>query len=165
MKNEYKVTKELMMSWAKEYHLHGAASIIFFILHCFIGVCGLCLLLLNIFIGDWRYYFLAAVALFISIFRLLFSRFFVLKNRYKIYSKTYGVTEWMRTTEFTDEAIVITDHTAVNQVHYENIEKIKEMGNCVILFLNHNMGVRIYKDAFVEGTWEECREKINAKRE
>ncbi|MBE6662212.1 MAG: YcxB family protein [Ruminococcaceae bacterium] len=81
-----------------------------------------------------------------------------------MFSKTYGVTEWMRTTEFTDAAIILTDHTTVNQVRYENIEQIKEKGNCVMIYLNHNMALRIYKDAFVEGTWEACIEKIEAMR-
>ena len=30
MKNEYKITKDLIKSWAKEYQIHGAADIFFF---------------------------------------------------------------------------------------------------------------------------------------
>ena len=42
--------------------------------------------------------------------------------------------------------------------------EIKEKNNGVIIFLNHNTAIRLYKDAFVEGSWEECKEKINAMR-
>ena len=27
--------------------------------------------------------------------------------------------------------------------------------------MNNNIAIRLYKDAFVEGTWEECKKKIN----
>ncbi len=164
MKNEYKITKELMMSWAKEYHLHGKVQIFNFILYCLLLVCGVAMLLFNLVVGEWIYYYLAGLSLFVSIFQLFFSRFVVWKKRYKMFSKTYGVTEWMRTTEFTDEAIILTDHTSVSHIQYENIENIKEKGNRVMIYLNHNMALRIYKDAFIEGSWEECLEKIEAMR-
>ena len=37
MKNQYKITKDLMKTWAKEYHLHGAANVILFILMYLFG--------------------------------------------------------------------------------------------------------------------------------
>ena len=46
---------------------------------------------------------------------------------------------------------------------YENIQKIKNNGNAVTILFNNNIGLRIYKDAFVEGSWEEFKEKISAK--
>ena len=68
----------------------------------------------------------------------------------------------MRTIEFLDDEIVLTDHTSVSKFQYSNIEKIKEKNNVVMIFMNHNLALRLYKDAFVEGSWEECKEKINS---
>ena len=151
------------MSWAKEYHLQGTSNIILFLLWCVVGVSALAMIiLLSLLGGDWLDWYLAILFLALSVFKLFFSRFLVYANRYKLLSKTYGVTEWIRSTEFGDEEITLCDHTSVTKFKYNNIKKIKEKNNVVMIFLNHNMALRIYKDAFVEGSWEECKEKINS---
>ena len=81
-----------------------------------------------------------------------------------MYSQTYGVSEWIRSTEFTDDEIVLTDHTSVIKLQYANIQAIKEKGNVVMIFLNNNLAIRLYKNTFVEGSWDACKEKINALR-
>ena len=163
MKNEYKITKKLMMSWAKEYHLQGAANIILFVLWCVVGIIGLGLIILfSVIGGEWINWYLSILFLFLSVFKLFFSRFVVWSKRYKLYSTTYGVNEWMRTTEFLEDEIVLTDHTSVSKLKYTNIKKIKEKNNIVMIFMNNNMALRLYTDAFVEGSWEECKDKINS---
>ena len=152
-----------MMSWAKEYHLQGAANIILFVLWCVVGIIGLGLIILfSVIGGEWINWYLSILFLFLSVFKLFFSRFVVLSKRYKLYSTTYGVNEWMRTTEFLEDEIILTDHTAVSKLKYTNIKKIKEKNNIVMIFMNNNMALRLYKDAFVEGSWEECKQKINS---
>jgi hypothetical protein len=74
------------------------------------------------------------------------------------------VTEWIRTTEFKDDEIVLTDYNSVCKLRYENIKRISENGNHVIIYFNDNLSARLYKDAFVDGIWEECKAKINALR-
>ena len=158
MKNEYKITKDLIKSWAKEYHIHGAANIFLFILWCIVGVIGFFGLIFSVAMSlDWKIIYLYALMLIIAIFKLFIQRFIVWSKRYKLYSTTYGVTEWMRTTEFLDDEIVLTDHTSVTKFKYSNIQRIKEKGNVVMIFMNNNMALRLYKDAFVEGSWEECK--------
>ena len=158
MKNEYKITKDLIKSWAKEYHIHGAANIFLFILWCIVGVIGFFGLIFSVAMSlDWKIIYLYALMLIIAIFKLFIQRFIVCSKRYKLYSTTYGVTEWMRTTEFLDDEIVLTDHTSVTKFKYSNIQRIKEKGNVVMIFMNNNMALRLYKDAFVEGSWEECK--------
>ena len=158
MKNEYKITKDLIKSWAKEYHLHGAANIFLFTLYCVAGVLGFSGLIFSIAMSlDWKIIYLYALMLILAIFKLFIQRFIVWSNRYKLYSTTYGVTEWMRTTEFLDDEIVLTDHTSVTKFKYSNIQRIKEKGNVVMIFMNNNMALRLYKEAFLEGSWEECK--------
>ncbi len=165
MKNEYKITKELMKSWAKEYHLHGAANIVGFIIWCVLGVIGIAGLIFSIALyRDWFPIYMFSLFTFVAFFKLFLARFFVWSKKYKLYSTTYGVTEWMRTIEFLDNEIVFTDHTSVCKLQYGNIEKIKEKNNVVMIFMNNNTALRLYKDAFVEGSWEECKQKINSMR-
>ena len=163
MKNEFKVTKKLMMSWAKEFHLIGAANIVLFILWCIVGAIGLAMIiLLSIFGGEWINWYISILFLLLAVFKLFFSRFIVMSNRYKLIAKTYGVTEWIRTIEFTDDEIISTDHNSVVKYQYTGIKKIKETKDSVLIIFNTNLGVRIYKDAFIEGSWEECKNKLES---
>ena len=165
MKNKYKITKDLIKSWAKEYHIHGAVNIFLFILWCVVGVIGLLGLTFSIAMSlDWKIIYLYALMLIIAIFKLFIQRFIVWSKRYKLYSTTYGVTEWIRTTEFLDDEIVLTDHTSVSKFKYSNIQKIKEKNNVVMIFMNNNMALRLYKDSFVEGSWKECKNMILGKK-
>ena len=163
MKNQYKITKDLMKTWAKEYHLHGAANVILFIMWCVLGVMGIVALIVSITLhSEWIVIYIFSFITISAVFKLFLARFFVWSQRYKLLSTTYGVSEWIRTTEFLDDEIILTDHTSVSKLKYSNIKTIKEKGNVVMIFMNNNMALRLYKDAFVEGSWEECKEKINA---
>ena len=108
--------------------------------------------------------YLYALMFLIAIFKLFIQRFIIWSKRYKLYSTTYGVTEWIRTTEFLDDEIVLTDHTSVSKFKYSNIQKIKEKNNVVMIFMNNNMALRLYKDSFVEGSWDECKQMILEKK-
>ncbi len=169
MKNEIRITKKEMMSWAKEYHIYGAVNIIFFSAWVLMGLFGITgLISLSVFTAkgvEFEFFIWYAYAFFllISVYKLFVSRFIFMANHYKTFSKMYGVTEWLRTVEFADEDIILTDHTSVTKILYGNIKKIKENKNTVMILLNNNSAIRLYKDRFVEGSWEECKEKINSK--
>ena len=78
MKNEYKITKDLIKSWAKEYHLHGTANIFLFILWCVIGIVGISGMIFSIVLhADWIVVYLYALMLIIAIFKLFIQRFIV----------------------------------------------------------------------------------------
>ena len=163
MKNQYKITKKLIMSWAMELHLYGVMNTVLFTVWCILGVIGVIGLILSVALDlDWMSVYLYSLIGFVAVFRLFISRFIISSRRYKMYSTTYGVTEWMRTIEFSDGEITVTDHMSVSKFSYGNIKKIKENGNTVMLFMNDNLALRLYKDAFVEGSWEECKQKIES---
>ena len=153
-----------MMSWAKEYHLRGAASIITFILWILVAIMGiLALVALMHTGGPWVRWYCSILFVLLATYKLFLARFVVSSNRYKLLSKTYGVTEWIRTTEFTEDAIVLTDHNSISKHQYSNINTIKEHNDAVTIFLNNNMALRIYKSTFVEGSWEECKNFLACK--
>ena len=47
---------------------------------------------------------------------------------------------------------------------YHNIKKVIEKGNVVLILFNDNIAFRLYKDAFIDGSWEECKELLNSKQ-
>ena len=154
-----------MMSWAKDFYLVRASDIILAILWSIVAFCGLTLLATNIIVGgDVLNWLLAFLFLFLSVYKLFFGRFVYISKRYKMFSKTYGVDEWLRTIEFTENEIVLTDHTTINKLQYCNIKKVIEKGNVILILLNDNIAFRLYKDAFVEGSWEECKKLLNSKQ-
>lgn len=164
MKNEYKITKELMKSWAKEYHLHGKANIILFALWCVLGGCGLLGLVIALSIyRDWLSICLFVLFLLVAVYKLFFARFIVWNQRYKVYSKAYGVSEWIRSYEFMEDCIIFTDHTSISKLKYDHIVGIKEKNNIAMILFHDNMAVRLYKNAFVEGSWEECKKMLVCK--
>ena len=164
MKNEYKITRDVMMSWSKS--IFGTATVAFSIFYCVIIFFSFALLGLLAFIRstDWKLWLMGIFILIFASYRLFFLRYYFFAKRYKILSKTYGVTEWIRTTEFNDDEIVLTDHNSVCKLKYKNIKRISDNGNNVIIYFNDNLSARLYKDAFVEGTWEECLAKIDSLR-
>ncbi len=163
MKNEHKITKELMMSWAKDYYLVRKRDIILFVLWSIVGICGLLLLMpLIMFGGEPTDWVLAILFIFFAIYKLFIGRFFYMSKRYKMFARTYGVDEWLRTIEFLDDEIVLTDHTTVNRLKYRNVKKVIEKKSVALILFNDDIAVRLYKDAFVEGSWEECKELLNS---
>ena len=91
MKNEYKITKELMVSWGKEIYLNGAFNIIMLFMWGFIALGGLYSVINRIiFGGDFLDWYISIFLLAIGIFKLFIQRYIIWANRYKVMSKTYG---------------------------------------------------------------------------
>lgn len=173
MKNEYKLTKDTMKSWAKGFHTNGMANIILFIISCYLLVACPMYFIEIYYIYGYYFVYIAEYLMLMSIFVVFtftsFHRIFIApsssyKKLYRSYAEIYGVSEWIRTTEFTDDEIVLTDHRNVYRYRYKSIRKIKERDNLVIIFLGSGGGLHLYKDAFVNGSWEECKKLISEKK-
>ena len=164
MKNEYKITKEEMVSWAKKMPLRGI-NIVLIILWGIVGLIGISLfVVLAQNGGKWISWLFAVYCVFASIFKIFFERFIAASNRYKMLSKTFGVPEWTRTIEFTEEEIILTDHTSLTRFQYHNVKEIIEKESLILLVMNNRLVLPLYKNAFVESNWETCKERIASKR-
>ena len=164
MPPKVRITKEEIVSWQKKIPQTGA-NIVLFILWVMIGLIGLYLLIILAQIGGtWIRWFTAVYCIFASVYGVFFRRFVVAVKRYKVLANTYGVPEWTRTIEFAEEEIILTDHTSTSRFQYKNIKKITEKDNFTILFMNDHLVLPLYKDTFVDGNWETCKERIASKR-
>lgn len=165
MKNEIKITKKLMMSWAKKPIFISPASVFRFALVCFCGLLSVLLLFVTVFLNlDWIYCYLSALLVVYYVYRIFILRFAIASKRYKILSKTYGVSEWILSFEFLENEIVASEHTSsITKYSYANIIKIKDLGADAIIVFDSKLGLRINKDSFTEGTWDECLELIESK--
>ena len=164
IKNEYTITRELMKRWAREDRFGNGVNILFFCMYVFTGAIGIAMLCLLFAVGgSGLHWYLAVFCIIFPAFRLTLVPYFAWTGKYKMMARTYGVDEWIRSAEFTDEEIIIKDHTSVMKFKYENVKELKEKGNEVRLVFNNRLLVIIYKDAFKNGSWEECRALIEAK--
>ncbi len=164
MKNEYRIDKKEIMSWQKKLPLTGV-NVLLFILWGFIGLIGISMLfVLARNGGRWISWLFAIYFVFASVYSIFFRRFVAAYNRYKMLSKTYGVPEWTRTIEFAEEEIIVSDHTSISRFQYNNIKKITEKNNVIVIFMSNHLLLPLYKDTFVEGNWEACKERIAAKQ-
>ena len=165
MKNEYAINKQEMMSWAKEVYFVGVASIVQLVLWIAVGLSGVGVLAFAAAVGaSWIFWYVGVMLIFLAVFRLVISRYIFFAKRYNLLSSIYGRTEWTRSVEFLADEIVLTDHTAVSRVSYDGISAIRERGRVVMIFFRNNAAIRIYKDAFTEGSWDECRAMLDAVR-
>ena len=160
MKNEYKVTKETVVSEAKGYHFRSISRVIFCVCWCIAGLYFGAMSVLFFAAGNWLYGAFGFLIVLFCAYKLFVFPVRYFSNKYKLLAAQYRTPEWTRTVEFSDEEIVYTDHKTSLKIKYTDIEKVKEKGNTVLLILGGHMLMRIYKDAFVEGSWEECKEKL-----
>ena len=165
MKNEYKVTKQLFMSWAKEMPTYGI-NMVFYVVWWIMTLGSVGMLMLCAYAdGSVLQWYTGILLLAICVFKLFFSRRLGAAKRYQFITKNIGVTEWTRTIEFTSDDIVLRDHTHFSNFKYKEIKKIIEKDDSVTIYFSGNYTLRLYKDAFIEGTWEDCKAKINEMRQ
>ena len=75
MINEYKITKQLMLSWAKEWYFIGKKSIFNFVILCLNGLIGILLtIILLISGGDIVKWCIAILCLFVFVFNFFFEQ-------------------------------------------------------------------------------------------
>lgn len=161
MKNEFTITKERMLSWAKPFPIYGTVNIIRFILWTVIGLVGAAMtVLLSLTEGKPHFWVFAILFVLLAVYKLFFEKYVMQLKRYKYFSKLYGVTEWSTSIVFGEREITLTEHTSVMTFRYDAITKIKEGKDAALVFFDCGTAVRVFKNAFTEGSWEECLAKI-----
>ena len=86
-----------------------------------------------------------------------------MSRRYKYLAKTYGIDEWISSVEFLNNEIIVTEHIKKESYQYENITQFTERKDYVVILINNSTGIIVYKNAFLDGSWEECKALLNSK--
>ena len=172
MRNEYTVTKRLMKSWAKGWYFNYSIDKILFVC-CYTAFIlftpYLFINLVHFLVGDdlESIHHMVFVALHTE--ALLFLAFCLFLPRvsyvsqYNINRKNFSVESWKRVIDLTEEEIIVTDHKSLFKYQYRTITRVKERGNVVHIFLKSGTEIIIQKDAFVSGSWDECKRLISGK--
>ena len=164
MKNEYTTTKELMMARAKDFYLYRTSDVIWFALWTILAIITIYFTnLLVLLSGQPSVLFFGFVMFLLCLYKLFFERLVIMSRRYKYLAKTYGVDKWISSVEFLNNEIIVTEHIKKESYQYENITQFTERKDYVVILINNSTGIIVYKNAFLNGSWEECKTLINSK--
>ena len=162
MKNEYKVTKKLLRRWMTE-NMYKGVQLGMNIGWAIFGVLCIVLLIVDAVTPTDHiiYGALLALCLYLAVLRI----FPLTAVQYKRMAKTYGEENWTRTIDLGEDCITLSEGTISATYQYKDIMKIREKDNAVWLTARNRTVLRLYKDAFVDGTWEECRELLRDRKD
>jgi len=150
VKNEYKVTWKLYQKWMIENKTKGI-KLKFMIFWC---IMVLVFLGVNLFYGfSFPYVLMAIYCVYMAFFRdYIFAR-----KQYVQLVDTYGCENWIRTITVSDEGIFIKEGNLSIDYKPLDVAKITEKKDKIWIILNSETVIRMYKSAFIEGSWEECK--------
>lgn len=157
IRNEYKITWKVYRSWGLENALKGAQlvlGIVWVLLALFI-------LVLNIIEGGWFFYYFMCL---FCIYRAFFRWLVVTNAQYRTLIKRHNGADWLRVIYFEEDKIRLEDGNISVVYSYPDIVELKEKGNKVWLKASNKTVIRLYKDCFVDSTWEECKALVEEKR-
>lgn len=162
MKNQYKITRQLMMSWARDFPIFTVKTVILYVFYSFAALYGFLLLATLLATGGETSDFLIAILLLvISLYRLFFSRIMRTVSTYDQLSSSFGTSEWVQTVEFCEDKIKVSLHNSTGEYSYSQIKKVVERKKQAFIIFKSGI-LRLYKDAFVEGSWEECKQMLSS---
>ncbi len=159
MKNEFQITPHLYQTWLWE-NMRKPPKAYFLIFWAAFS------LLIAVICITEHMGFLSIFAVF-CVYRAFFRDFLFSKRQYALLARNYGGENWTRTVSFEEHEIVTTEGgdtgAVTHRVPYGEITRIEERDNKVWLFLQSKMVIRLYKDRFVDSTWEECSHFLETK--
>ena len=154
--NEYQVTWKLYRSWVAENMTKGV-RLVMMVVWCVITL--LCLVLaITAESGFKSLFFVLAV---FGIYRAFFRIFVIAKSQYRRLALSYGKENWTRRIAFEDNGINLTEGKASFHYDYSDIVNVREKGNKIWLDASDKTVLRLYRDAFVESDWEECKSRLS----
>ncbi|MCM1024856.1 MAG: YcxB family protein [Roseburia sp.] len=149
---EYTVDKKKYISWGRERLLHSP-QLTFSIFWCAFAA----LILVVVIFTRMRlllWFFLYAL------YRGLLRWILILERQYRLLANQYHAESWTRKYTLTDEGITLQEGNISINTPYSEVERIEEKADCLLLHLKDKGCFRLYRDCFVKGTWEECRDYL-----
>lgn len=159
MRNEYRITRKLYQTWLWE-NMRKPPKIYFFLFWVTFGllITAMCIAM------QMKFLFIFAV---FCIYRAFFRDLLFAKRQYSLLAKRYGGENWTRTVSFEEKEIVTTENgaagTVSHRVPYGEIARIEEKDNRAWLILRNKTVIRLYKDRFVDSSWDECRHFLESR--
>ncbi len=162
MKNQYKVTKKLLREWLTE-NMYKGFQLGLNIGWAALGIFSIFLMIFSC--EDTADYVLFGVIIALCVYMCWLRIFPVTSVQYRRMAKIYGEENWVRTIDFGEDCITLSEGTISAAYAYKDIMSIREKGSRIWLTARNRTVLRLYKEAFIGGTWEECKALLISKRE
>ena len=144
--NEYDVTKKMFLQWVHQSRQRPIRIVL--------TVLWILLLFSLISLFSISPSICLIIALF-CIYRAFFRDYVIALRLYKKNLSTYGENAWHRKISISSEDIVINSGNITVTYKTSDIVKIVQHENLIRLFMNDKSSIRLYKDSFVKGSWED----------
>lgn len=148
---EYTVDRKKILSWAKSRRL-STPELVMTVFWC---VFAAFVFVYTLFSGM---YFLFVIALY-CLYHGLGRRWLLLSRRSQALEKQFGQT-WTRRYTLREEDILLEESIVSIRTAYDDILRMEEKEDCLLLWLKDNSCFRLFDESFLLGTPEECREYL-----
>lgn len=152
MKNEYQVTWERYCSWCVESMLHGVQLVL--------RIWWIVLVVGFLFIIMLSDAWIHKLMLVYCIYQAFFCKLVQGKAQYKKQAEYYGKEGWKRRIILDEENIGLSEGRLLLTYDYKDITKVRDKNNKIWLYFQDGTVLRMYKDAFTQGSWEECNQLL-----
>lgn len=148
--NCYTITKERYMDWIK----HPIKKQYYFLLWALLMAVSILMLIISIL--DFEMIFSVIYFLFtlFFIYRIFFRTRLLSARAFKIISVNHGCNQWERCIQFSDNITVI-DGNVTTLYHWCQVKKLQDNKVYFILVFQNNTGIRLDKQCFTKGNYEE----------
>lgn len=148
MRNEYEVTEKLYTSWGIENMfkgIHLKLTIAWVVMAVLLFAC--------FFVFNFDLFFIFFTAF--CLYRAFIHNILITKRQYKSFIKRFCKETWKRIILFESDCIVINDEDFSTKVPYSDVVCIRQSDNKIWIDTNKKMVVRLYKNSFVDGNYED----------
>lgn len=151
--NEYQVTEKLYIQWILEAKKEGT-RLAFAIFWCLMTI-------FCIGYAIWAESSFFGLLAFYCAFRALPRDLVFAKKMYRRLCTSQGSNSWKRTITVSCNEIVVQDDHTVTTFQTDDVVKVDQDAAKLRVFLRGGNSLRLYKDAFTAGTWQECLERLS----
>lgn len=157
MTNTYQITRKKYLSWGMENNFKGARLVLLILWCVFAILFGI----LDFIAEGFIFYKLMII---FCLYRAFFRNIVIADAQYRRLTKVFHADNWTRTITFGKEDILFVEGTSKISFLYTDISNIYEKENKIRIDFSNKTVIRLYRDAFSDCTWEECRRRIEEKR-
>ncbi len=155
IQNTFPVTWKRFREWGFENAIKGVRlciSVLWLLLAVFVFTLG-------------KQITITYVLFLFCIYRALFRWLIITHTQYRQLSVNHKGTDWERKIVFEEDKIIIDDDIVTITYLYSDLKDINEKGNKIWLHMNNKTVVRLYKDCFTTGNWDQCKMILDTKRD
>lgn len=163
--NEYVVTKQLYLEWYKENRRKGVQLkiTIMWAAIMVILIAATVIYALSPYGGSFTPWLsLEAAMMIYCVYHLFFRRKFAASRMYDKLASQLGVN-WTRTVIFEDDCIHTVEGAFEVRYPYSEIVSVRNVGSEIIIEMEKQLSIRIYKDKFVSGDYSRFKRFIESK--